>query len=147
LIASCTELGALFGGADEYILQAYRDFGHYLGLAFQVQDDILGIWGDEALTGKSAASDLLEGKKSLPVLYGLEKDGKFAKRWNAGSLKEEDVPAMAQLLEVEGARLKTQENADQMTDFSLKSLRMADPQGEAGEALFNLAERLLGREA
>ena len=146
LLATCTELGALFGGANVDTQLAYRDFGHYLGLAFQVQDDILGIWGDEALTGKSAASDLLEGKKSLPVLYGLEKNGEFAKRWHAAPLTEEDVPQMAQLLEIEGVRLTVQQHADQMTDLSLKSLRMANPQGEAGDALFSLAERLLGRE-
>jgi len=146
LLSTCTDLGALFGGADMDTRLAYRDFGHYLGLAFQVQDDILGIWGDEALTGKSAASDLLEGKKSLPVLYGLEKDGEFAKRWNTAPLTEEDVPKMAQLLESEGVRLTVQQHADQMTDLSLRSLRMANPQGEAGDALFSLAERLLGRE-
>ena len=147
LLSTCTELGALFGGADEASQGAYRDFGHYLGLAFQVQDDILGIWGDEALTGKSTASDLLEGKKSLPVLYGLEKKGKFASKWKTAPLRKEDVPVMAKLLEVEGARLMAQEHADQMTDLSLKSLRMANPQGEAGDALFSLVERLLGREA
>ena len=147
LIATSMQLGALFGGADEETQNAYRDFGHYLGLAFQVQDDILGIWGNEALTGKSVASDLLEGKKSLPVLYGLEKEGEFAKRWKEGPLKEADVPKMAQRLEVEGARLKAQRQADQMTDLALKSLQIANPQGEAGDALFSLAERLLGREA
>ena len=147
LLATCTELGALFGGADADIQLAYRDFGHYLGLAFQVQDDILGIWGDEAQTGKSVARDLLEGKKSLPVLYGLEKDGKFAARWKEGPLKEEDIPVMAQHLETEGARLMAQQHADQMTDLALKSLRMAMPQGEAGDVLFDLAEQLLGREA
>ncbi|MCP4138990.1 MAG: polyprenyl synthetase family protein [Chloroflexi bacterium] len=147
LIATSMQLGALFGNADEETQNAYRDFGHYLGLAFQVQDDILGIWGDEALTGKSTASDLLEGKKSLPVLYGLEKDGEFAKKWKEGPVKEADVREMAQYLEVEGARLKAQRQADQMTDLALKSLQMANPQGEAGDALFSLAERLLGREA
>jgi len=147
LISACTQLGALLGGADEGIQSAYRNFGHYLGLAFQVQDDILGIWGNEALTGKSAASDLLEGKKSLPVLYGLGKNGEFANRWQQGPLAAEDIPEMAKLLEVEGARLQAQQSADQMTDLSLKSLRMADPQGEAGDQLFELANWLLKREA
>ena len=147
LIATSTSLGALYSGAPEPVQGAYQDFGHYLGLAFQVQDDILGIWGDEALTGKSAASDLLEGKKSLPVLYGLEKKGEFARRWQEAPLQEEDVPVMARLLEKEGARLETQRQADQMTDLALKSLRVADPQGKAGDALFALTERLLGREA
>src|SRR5215208_5397434 len=71
LLSAGCHIGALLGGADESLQEAYRSFGHYLGLAFQVQDDLLGIWGDEALTGKSAASDLMEGKKSLPVLAGL----------------------------------------------------------------------------
>ena len=78
LLSACTHIGALLGNAGEAEQEAYRQFGYHLGLAFQVQDDILGIWGDEAVTGKSAASDLVEGKNSLPVLYALGKHGKFA---------------------------------------------------------------------
>lgn len=147
LIAASMELGSICGGANPDIRLAYRDFGHYLGLAFQVQDDILGIWGNEAITGKSVASDLLEGKKSLPVLFGIEKNSNFAKRWQQGNIAEEDVPELAAMLEREGARQKAQEAADQMTDLALNALRQADPQGEAGDELFTLAKRLLNREA
>ena len=148
LIAASMEIGALLGGADEDIRLAYRDFGHYLGLAFQVQDDILGIWGDEAVTGKSAASDLIERKKSLPVLFGLEKGGEFAERWLTGKIRrKDDVPELASMLEREGARHKAQEAADRMTDMALNALRMADPQGEAGSELYDLAQWLLKREA
>lgn len=147
LIAACCQLGALLGGADAARQEAYRAFGHYLGLAFQVQDDILGIWGDEALTGKSAAGDLVEGKKSLPVLFGLEKNGEFAKRWQRGPIRAEEVRAAAALLETESARTSAQEAARQMTDLALESLRVANPQGEAGEALKSLADKLLQRGA
>ncbi len=152
LLSTATELGALLGGANEKLRFTYREFGHYLGLAFQVQDDLLGIWGNEAETGKSVSSDLLEGKKSLPVLYGLEKGGEFAKRWQEGAtakgtLTEDEIPEMARLLEVEGARLETQRQADQMTELALHALRTANPQGEAGDVLFELTERLLGRAA
>ncbi|MCF6277381.1 MAG: polyprenyl synthetase family protein [Anaerolineales bacterium] len=147
LLSACMQIGSLLGSADADTQLAYRDFGHYLGLAFQVQDDILGIWGDETQTGKSVASDLLEGKKSLPVLYGLANTGKFAARWAQGPLNAEDVPKMAHLLESEGARLQAQQAADQMTALALNSLRMAAPQGEAGLELYALAKRLLGREA
>lgn len=145
LLACCCELGALLGGADEMTRDAYRSFGHYLGLAFQVQDDILGIWGDEAVTGKSVASDLLEGKKSLPVLIGLGKKGKFAERWAQGPITREEVADVAKLLASESAYTTTHEAAKQMTDMAVNSLRQADPQGAAGDALSALAGKLLGR--
>lgn len=145
LLSACCHIGSLLGGADEAQQDGYRSFGHYLGLAFQVQDDILGIWGDEAVTGKSAASDLIEGKKSLPVLAGLSAKGKFAERWKQGAIHAEEVQELARLLASEGGYETAVEAAKQMTDLALMSLRGADPQGEAGEALFGLADKLLKR--
>ena len=145
LLSACCHIGSLLGGADESKQDAYRSFGHYLGLAFQVEDDILGIWGDEALTGKSAASDLVEGKKSLPVLAGLGANGKFAGRWKEGPIQIEEVQELARLLASEGGYETAVDAAKQMTDLALMSLRGADPQGEAGEALFELADKLLKR--
>jgi geranylgeranyl diphosphate synthase type I len=147
LLKACCSLGALISGADDTTQEAYRDFGHYLGLAFQVQDDYLGIWGDAMLTGKSADSDLLSRKKSLPVLFGLGKKGQFAKRWANGPINLEDIPHVAGLLAAEGGRLFTQETADQMTDLAIASLRTADPKGDAGEALYELVKNLLIRDA
>ena len=145
LLSACCHIGSLLGGADEPAQEAYRAFGHYLGLAFQVQDDILGIWGDEAMTGKSAASDLIEGKKSLPVLAGLGAKGRFAARWKDGPIQPTEVQDLARLLASEGGYEKANEAAKQMTDLALTSLREADPQGEAGQALSELADRLLKR--
>jgi geranylgeranyl diphosphate synthase type I len=71
LIAASTELGALVGGADDKTAQAMFDFGQNLGLAFQIQDDVLGIWGDPEETGKPFAADLLRRKLSLPVIHAL----------------------------------------------------------------------------
>ncbi len=147
LLAACCQIGAVLGGADEATEEAYRSFGHYLGLAFQVQDDILGIWGDEAVTGKSAASDLLEGKKSLPVLAGLSKRGEFARRWAEGPITPAEVEQVARQLASESAYEFAHEAARQMTDMALNSLRAANPQGEAGDALTALAHRLLSRSA
>lgn len=145
LLSACCHIGSLLGGADEAKQDDYRSFGHYLGLAFQVQDDILGIWGDEAVTGKSVASDLIEGKKSLPVLAGLSAKGKFAGRWKRGPIHAEEVEELARLLASEGGYSTAVEAAKQMTDLALMSLRSAGPQGEAGEALFELADKLLKR--
>ena len=145
LLSACCHIGSLLGGADDPKQDAYRSFGHYLGLAFQVQDDILGIWGDEAMTGKSAASDLIEGKKSLPVLAGLSSNGKFAARWKQGPIPSAEVQELARLLASEGGYQAATDAAKQMTDLALVSLREADPQGEPGEALFGLADKLLKR--
>lgn len=145
LLAACCQIGALLGGAEEDQQELYRSYGHYLGLAFQVQDDILGIWGDENLTGKSAASDLVEGKNSLPVLIGLGKKKRFAQRWSQGPIQPEEVEEIARLLAGEGGYGEAKEASIQMTDLALNSLREADPQGQAGEALFELTNRLLNR--
>ena len=145
LLSACCHIGALLGGGDESKRDAYRAFGHYLGLAFQVQDDILGIWGDEVLTGKSAASDLIEGKNSLPVLAGLGANGKFAARWKQGPIHADEVQELARVLAGEGGYETANDAAKQMTDLAVMSLREADPQGEAGDALFELTDRLLKR--
>jgi len=146
LLSACCHLGALLGGADEEKQEAYRSFGQYLGLAFQVQDDILGIWGDEKVIGKSVASDLVEGKNSLPVLASLGKNGRFAQRWAEGPIKPDEVEEVARILASEGGLIAAQDAAKQMTDLALTSLREADPQGEAGEALFGLTNKLLNRD-
>jgi geranylgeranyl diphosphate synthase type I len=146
LLSACCHIGALLGGADEAKQEAYRSFGHYLGLAFQVQDDILGIWGNESMTGKSAASDLVEGKNSLPVLAGLTANGKFAARWNQGPIRANEVEDVARLLSNEGGYSTAYEASRQMTDLALLNLYEADTQGEAGAALFELVDKLLKRQ-
>jgi len=146
LLGACTELGAIAAGCSDARSTAFRDFGTYLGLAFQAQDDILGIWGDAALTGKSNESDLIAGKKSLPVLYGLQRDGRFKTRWNSGPIKENETGDVVHLLEAEGARQQTQEAASRMTEQALEALNRAAPEGEANQALMDLTNRLLRRE-
>jgi geranylgeranyl diphosphate synthase, type I len=146
LLEACTYIGALSAQALPAVCQAYREFGSLLGLAFQVQDDLLGLWGDAASTGKSTASDLVSGKKTLPVLYGLSRQGAFARRWVQGAIQPDEVQALRVQLEAEGARGYVSERADQLTSQALEALARAHPAGEAGQALDELARRLLKRE-
>lgn len=145
LLGACTELGAITAKASQDRREKFRDFGYYLGLAFQAQDDLLGIWGDAALTGKSNESDLITGKKSLPVLYGLAQNGPFAERWANGSIQTDEISPLAEQLESEGARIYTQEAANKITEKSLNSLDQAFPQGTPGDKLKDLANSLLDR--
>jgi len=102
LFACCTKIGALISGLEEKSIEDFRLFGHYLGVSFQIYDDWLGIWGDSVQTGKSASSDLVEGKKSLPVLYGLEQSHRFHKRWDDGPIIESDAIEIAGWLREDG---------------------------------------------
>ncbi len=145
LLSASTQIGALAARASDTVCAAYASFGRLLGLAFQALDDILGIWGDAALTGKSTESDLLSGKKSLPVLYGLSLRGAFAERWAQGPVSAAEVAALAAQLEAEGGRQYTQQRANELTDQALAALEQAAPQGEAGVALEALAKKLLQR--
>jgi geranylgeranyl diphosphate synthase type I len=145
LLAACTELGALLGNAHEDEQKAFRLYGYHVGLAFQVQDDILGIWGDEALTGKSAASDLVEGKNSFPILYALGKKGRFAERWRQGPITAAEVETIAQTLEKEGGREHAELVAAEETRKALSNLELANPRGPAAGELLQLTNKLLGR--
>jgi geranylgeranyl diphosphate synthase type I len=145
LLSACTHIGALLGNAGKAEQEAYRQFGYHLGLAFQVQDDILGIWGDEALTGKSTASDLVEGKNSLPVLYALGRHGKFAERWKQGPITAGEVKAVAALLEDEDARAYAEEISEKETQVALRYLGEVNARGAAGESMLELANMLLKR--
>src|SRR5579885_122424 len=72
LLGCSTQLGALSGGASQEEAAHYRQFGYALGLAFQIQDDVLGIWGESNATGKSAAADIYGHKVTLPVIEALQ---------------------------------------------------------------------------
>lgn len=145
LLSACTEIGALIATDQVQISQAYKLFGYSLGLAFQAQDDLLGIWGDTELTGKSSQSDLVTGKKTLPVLYGLNNRQKFYKRWLQGSISSEEAPSIAKLLTEEGAQEYTQQQVNRLTEQAIQTLESANPLGEAGSALVELANLLLVR--
>ena len=146
LISAASEIGALIGEASSDLVGHYRKFGRNLGLAFQVKDDILGIWGNEATTGKSTATDLVEGKNSLPVLFAINKKGKFAERWSKGHITPAEVPHLTQLLRDEAAYDYSHEEAERLTGLALDALNAANPRGAYGSALFELADILLKRD-
>jgi geranylgeranyl diphosphate synthase, type II len=72
LISASTEIGALIGGGTEKHVRSLRTFGHYLGRAFQLQDDLLDVLADEEEFGKTIGGDIVEGKKTFLLLKSLE---------------------------------------------------------------------------
>jgi geranylgeranyl diphosphate synthase type I len=147
LVAVSAELGAMAAFCDETKSALYRKFGWSLGLAFQVQDDILGIWGNTLKTGKSSQSDLVTGKITLPVLYGLSQKGKFAARWYGGSIRPSELPEVVKQLEFEGGKEFAQLQENRLIKDALATLEEIQPIGSAGEALRNMAVNLVNRQA
>ena len=145
LIGCSTGLGALLGGAGEGVVDAYVRFGENLGLAFQVIDDILGIWGNEDETGKSAKSDILTRKKTLPIVYVL--DDPELRALYARELSEADVEPVLAVLERHQAREYAARQAGIYSDRALEALRQTGQTSAAHESLYGFAESLLKRSA
>ncbi|MBI5081365.1 MAG: polyprenyl synthetase family protein [Chloroflexi bacterium] len=145
LIATSTELGALAANALSSVRACYREFGRHLGLAFQIRDDILGIWGDATLTGKSAATDIISRKKSLPVLYGLQRSEKLCSLYRPEANGGGSVTDIVAELEKCGARAYAEEKEKHHADLAISCLDSAKPKGEAGEHLHEITRQLLGR--
>lgn len=72
-ISGPLQLGAILAGAEEKLLRVLEEFGENLGIAFQIQDDILGVFGDEKTLGKSVTSDIEEGKNTLLITEALKR--------------------------------------------------------------------------
>ena len=138
LIAASIEAGALLASDDDEVIARYRGFGWALGLAFQLNDDLLGIWGAEQATGKKP-SDIARRKKTLPVIYAFEHAGpedreRLAALYGNGGPTAGDVSEVIAILERTGARDFTRTEARRHRDEALAELDAAgvvDPEARA----------------
>jgi geranylgeranyl diphosphate synthase, type I len=129
LIAASIEAGALLATDDDDVIGRYRGFGWALGLAFQLNDDLLGIWGAERSTGKEP-SDLAHRKKTLPVIYAHEAASpadrsRLAELIAATDVGGAQVAEIVGILERTGAREYTRDQAHRYRDAALGELDAA----------------------
>jgi geranylgeranyl diphosphate synthase type I len=129
LIAASIEAGAILATEDEAVHGAYHRFGWALGLAFQLNDDLLGIWGEEEATGKEP-SDLAKRKKTLPLIYAFEQaDPDDRERLSAilagGHPGRAEIAQARAILERTGARDYTRRQARRYRDEALAQLETA----------------------
>lgn len=140
LIAASVQAGAMLATDDEMVIDAYRRFGWALGLAFQLNDDLLGIWGDEQSTGKEP-SDLAKKKKTLPVIYALERAtagdrDRLAAIVRRSEPTPDDVTEARAIIERAGGRDYTRMRAREYRDEAMEQLERAGVvDGEALERL------------
>ena len=129
LIAASIEAGALLATENEAVIARYRGFGWALGLAFQLNDDLLGIWGVEQATGKEP-SDVAHRKQTLPVIYANEHAGpadqaRLAAVYASPGPTAADVRDVVAILERTGARDYTRDQARRYRDEALAELDAA----------------------
>lgn len=147
LVCACAEMGALIGSGDEETARHFGEYGLNLGLAFQIRDDILGIWGDPVVTGKSAATDILSRKKSLPVLFGLGHSQRLVDLYSQEPFGVDEVQEAVILLNSVGALDFAQQQETRHYRAALDALERAEPKNEAAAALVQLTESLFQRQA
>ncbi len=146
LIAASVEAGAVLATDDESIVTRYRAFGWALGIAFQLNDDLLGIWGEQATTGKEP-TDVARHKMTLPVIYAFEHAGRAECRgleaiWRTERPDDGQVARAVELIEKLGGRDYTRDQARAYRDKALAELDAAGVV-DAG-ALESLREIIVG---
>jgi geranylgeranyl diphosphate synthase type I len=142
LLSASASLGARAYGASAEHVRLLAEYGYHLGMAFQLVDDMLGIWGETDTTGKPVAADLAARKRSAPVVAALASGGEAGGELRSvlarpGELSPADLVLAAELVERAGGRSWTRERADLHTREALARLdRLAPPP----RALADLAE-------
>ncbi|MBP2479210.1 geranylgeranyl diphosphate synthase type I [Crossiella equi] len=149
LLAGACVLGALAGGASPAQVDALRRFGHHIGLAFQLVDDVLGIFGDPAVTGKPVGADLLRYKKSMPVLVALTggspAGAQLAELYRTRAVTPENLAHAADLVAEAGGRSWTEHEAARQYRLALHWLDQVDGDPVAVAELRALADLMTTR--
>lgn len=137
-------LGAALADATPEVHAAYSAYGLPLGEAFQLRDDVLGIFGDPAQTGKPAGDDLREGKRTYLVAAALEMVGTVDREVLLDGLGDSDlddagVARLRELIGASGALGRAEQRIQELTDTALAALSTVDLDTEAHQALADLA--------
>jgi geranylgeranyl diphosphate synthase, type I len=151
LLAGSCALGALLCGGPSGLTDALSRFGYHLGLAFQLIDDLLGIWGDPRRTGKPVGSDLRARKRSIPVVCAVTSGGSAAEALaelyrSATPLTGDEVARASALIEATGARDWTRERAQEEAARADAELAALDLPDAVRAELTDIAAFITGRD-
>lgn len=153
LLSAAASIGAVLAGADRTVTDALAQHGHHLGVAFQLVDDLLGLWGDPAVTGKPVFSDLIQRKKTLPITWAIENGGAPGRAladWLADDRSApgpDDLADAADLVEKAGGRDWAQREAAGRVDRALGALQSVSMPARCRAEYENLAHFVVERTA
>ncbi|MFM6977336.1 MAG: polyprenyl synthetase family protein [Micrococcales bacterium] len=144
-------IGAAFAGAEESANSAIESFAIPLGLAFQLRDDVLGVFGDPKVTGKPAGDDLREGKRT--VMIGLTREiltgsvrNVFDEMLAARELNNDQIAFLQQTIIGSGALKKIETMIDELGNQALENLNQISLESSAKDALILLAKQVMNRD-
>ncbi len=145
------QLGAILGGGNDNLLSYIEKFGESLGIAFQIQDDILGVFGDEKTLGKSVASDAEEGKITLLLIEALRRANARQKQildkyYDQGKIGEEELNQIRKIFIETGAMAYSQEKAQQLVAQAKDVIRQMDISQDHKSLLEEMADFLVKRD-
>jgi geranylgeranyl diphosphate synthase type I len=154
LLAASAAVGAVLAGAEPHTVHGLADYGEHLGLAFQLVDDLLGIWGSPDVTGKPVFSDLRSRKKTLPVTWAVENGGNagadlglWMRRDEGVVPGDDELHAVATLLEHAGARAWAREEAWRRVALAADVLARLRLTEDRRRQLLDLARFVVERDA
>jgi geranylgeranyl diphosphate synthase, type II len=124
----CCKIGALAGGGTPAEINALASYGINLGIAFQIQDDLLDVFGNQEEFGKTIGGDLVEGKKTFLILKALElNNGRFTEELNEffsnQGIGNGEVCRFRGIFEITGARREAEDAIKNYTSKALTSLK------------------------
>ena len=152
LLGACLQSGALLGDASCSDQQSLSDFGIYLGVAFQIQDDLLDVYGDPEVFGKAIGGDILCNKKTFLLVNALNttqaKEKEELLAWlNTSDKKEEKIVAVTQIYNRLGIKEKARNAMDYYYRKAIQALEAVQVPAEKKTVLLHLAEDLMDRKS
>ena len=143
LLATALQIGAYIAGANEQQQEAVYQFGINVGLGFQIQDDILDVWGDPETFGKAVGGDISCNKKTFVYLEAKRLEAQGLEEWYSQTLEDntEKIAAVKSIFEALGVREKCEEVVGEYTQRAMQLLEEL-PQNDATEQLRQLANKL-----
>lgn len=152
LMGCACALGGALSGADGERVRGLREFGRHLGIAFQCADDVMGIWGRTARSGKPVGADLAARKKSFPVVAALAGGCSAAERLRSlyaspHPLGAEEVDLARELVEKAGGRQAAEEESRRQLSAALRALSYARPTADAYRQLQEIAATMVQRDS
>lgn len=148
-IECCCEIGGMVAGADAEVCQALRLYGHHVGMAFQIVDDLLDYRGDKAKTGKPRATDFREGQATLPLIFLRDRlsdaEATIARRRFGNNPNDDEIRMLIDWMDTRGAFDRAERVAREYTERALEALAKLPPSASR-QLLETVAEYVMQRD-